>query len=169
MTTGSVFSAGSIFTIAGLDQNYMAEVFDRIYKGEATEIGNDMGRVSEIPENFFIALASAIELARKGEVYDIVHKSDQEKYINQTMTRKLSLFREGALMSVTLTKKTGQLRGWIVGPRLSFWKDGTHVDGYGSNGIFEVHGDIARLKELTEKHLTQGMRRFEDDMFIVWI
>lgn len=161
--------AYSIFTIATLGENWITETFDRIQRGEATEIGNDVKRVSEISDNFFIALVNAIELARKGGAADIVHKSVDYEHLNRSMEKKLRLFKEGALMSITLTKKTGQLRGWIGGPRLYFWNDGTHVDEYGANGIFEVTGNFDRLEALAKKHLTREMRRFEDDKFVIWV
>lgn len=127
---------------------------------------------TETNEAYLKALADAIALARKGEATDIVHKSDKD-YANKVMEKKLNLFKEGALMSITLTKSPKgsqhQLRGWIVGPNLLFWEDGSHVDEYDNRAIFEVSGDFAQLKELAEKHLTQKMRRFEDDKYVIWI
>jgi hypothetical protein len=159
--------ASSIFKTVTLGHNWVAETFNRIDRGEATEIGNNIARISEIPAIVFIALARAIELARKGEAAGIVHKSDYQ-HINDDMTRKLSLLKDGALMAITLTKG-GQLRGWVGGPHLYFWEDGRHVDGYGSNAIFDITGDFAQVMELAEKYLTGKMRRFEDDKYVVWI
>lgn len=121
-------------------------------------------------ETFFKTLASAVALARDGKAADIVHKSDRD-YVNKVMEKKLTLFKEGAQMSITLTKKryTGQLRGWIVGPHLLFNEDGTHVDEYDNRAVFGASGNSTQLLELAEKCLTQKMRRFEDDKFVIWI
>ncbi len=121
---------------------------------------------------FLSALADAIARARKGEAENIVHRGEHG-YETQMMDEKLKLFRDGALMAITLTKTKGplnqQLRGWIGGPSLLFLKEGSHVDGYGSRGVFEASGDLAFLLEMTEKHLAKRMRRFEDELYVVWI
>ncbi len=113
---------------------------------------------------FFKALADSIKLAREGKADDLVHNNDWPT------PEKLSLFKGGALMAITLTRRgSGQLRGWIAGPNLLFWKDGSHVDEYGNRGIFDAEGLHDHLLEIAEKHLTHNMRRFEDNQFIVWI
>lgn len=154
--------ANSIFLIDPLGQNWIAETFDRIDRGAAKEIGNDKRRISEIPQNFFRSLARAIELARNGEVY---YRSN----ISSSNEKKVALLVNGGLLIITLTKKTGQLRGWIDGCRIQFNEDGTHVDGYDAKGIFDVVGDYAQVKELAETYLTGKMRRFEDDKYVVWV
>jgi hypothetical protein len=130
------------------------------------------GSSTEQTETFFKALADAVALAREGKAADSVRKPDGGYPNKEVMEKKLNLFKKGALMSITLTKcrhTEQQLRGWIVGPNLLFWENGVHVDEYDNRAVFDATGDPAELLELAEKHLTQEMRRFEDDKFVIWI
>lgn len=141
-TTMTDITAASMFTIGKLQEYSSVEQVDA----------------------FFKALADSIKLAREGKADNLVHNNDWPT------PEKLNLFKEGALMAITLTKRqSGQLRGWIAGPNLLFSKDGSHVDGYGNRGIFDAGGLHDHLLEIAEKHLTRNMRRFEDDKFILWI
>lgn len=125
-------------------------------------------------EALFTTLAKTIEEARERPVVEVPAGGTAGDIFKRQRVEKMNLLALGANVTITLTKghsfNTGcfsQLRVWVRNP--FFWKDGTHVDNYGDRGIFEAYGQFEKMQALTQQFLAQHLRRFEDDLYVVWL
>ncbi len=145
----------------------------------AKKVAGNEGGQRMVPA-MFQTVKEVIEEARKGRVMEIPVWEEGKPYDFDTAEKmqKLNLLAMHAYVTITLTKKACweggyQLRGWVRNPGFSGSRDwDMHVDGFGHGALFEFRGGgkIDGLKSLVDQYLVNSWgRRFEDDLYVVWV